>query len=238
MKTKQRLLQGSGIAVMIAAAWFADNKVLEQSHSPATRSEDPKRPELAMKRLPLMDEVLKSQLDEGLKKAESLLAKELPLNEEAEDSEQEEAEVTRYAAWQRADGFGVSSKPSIPLNTQVREYEAVKAEKPKTLPGVGDQVELPLLNGESATVEIKSSVVTRNGDYSWSGHLEGYGDDYPVVVTYGDSSSFAMITTPNGSYSMESVNGVGWLYKNPSEHELSHPGVEDYLEIPGESHVH
>ncbi|MEE2733240.1 MAG: hypothetical protein VYA55_20645 [Pseudomonadota bacterium] len=127
--------------------------------------------------------------------------------------------------------------PTFMLHDDVREYEVVNTDAATTYPGEGERVQLTLLNGKQVTVNVKNSQVTRNGDYSWSGHLDGYGDDYPVVMTYGKTSTFAMITTPEGSYSMESVEGVGWLYKNPAEHELTRPGHEDFLEIP-EQHIH
>ncbi|RLU01853.1 hypothetical protein [Ketobacter sp.] len=128
--------------------------------------------------------------------------------------------------------------PSFMLHDDVREYEVVNTDAAATYPGEGERVQLTLLNGKQVTVNVKNSTVTRNGDYSWSGHLDGYGDDYPVVMTYGKTSTFAMITTPEGSYSMESVEGVGWLYKNPAEHELTRPGHEDFLEIPEQHSQH
>ena len=53
-------------------------------------------------------------------------------------------------------------------------------------------------------------------------------------MTYGADAVFASITTPQGSYSLESVNGSGWIYKNPAEVELTQPGKNDYLEVPEE----
>ena len=128
--------------------------------------------------------------------------------------------------------------PSFMLNDDIRDYEVVNTDSAPSYPEEGEQVQLTLLNGQQVVVNVKSSKVTRNGDFSWSGHLDGYGEDYPVVMTYGKTSMFAMITTPEGSYSMESVDGVGWLYKNPAEHELAHPGQEDFLEIPVQQQSH
>ena len=128
--------------------------------------------------------------------------------------------------------------PTFMLHDDVREYEVVTMDSTPSLPGEGEQIVVPLLNGASVVVNVKSSKVTRNGDYSWSGHVAGYGNDYPVIMTYGSQSAFAMITTPQGSYSMESVGGVGWLYKNPAEHELTAPGHEDFLEIPEQHQTH
>ncbi len=123
--------------------------------------------------------------------------------------------------------------PSIPLNERIRDYDVVEIEQhPESIPDVGDQVTLPMLKGQHVVVDVKSISISANGDKTWSGHLQGGGTDYPVIMTYGETSIFAMITTPEGSYSMESVRGVGWLYKNPSELELSSTENNDYLEVP------
>jgi hypothetical protein len=79
--------------------------------------------------------------------------------------------------------------------------------------------------------DVQSTTTNPNGDYTWSGHLQGHGTDYPVVMTYGEHSIFATITTPEGSYTMESIDGLGWLYKNPAEVELSNPGAKDFLDV-------
>ena len=126
---------------------------------------------------------------------------------------------------------GIES-PSIPLNEKIVDYEVVEIDQhPERFPQVGEQVTLPMLNGQEVVIDVQSISTSANGDQTWSGHLQGQGTDYPVIMTYGESSVFAMITTPEGSYSMQSVNGVGWLYKNPSELELSTTGTHDYLEV-------
>lgn len=134
-------------------------------------------------------------------------------------------------AWRIADASAPS--PSMPLPGGVVTYEpvAVDMENP-VYPEAGQQTAVTLPGGEQLRVNVKSNTDNPNGDYSWRGHLDGYGDEYPVVMTYGGNSVFATVTTPNGSYSLESVNGSGWIYKNPSEFELSHPGANDFLEIP------
>jgi len=89
-----------------------------------------------------------------------------------------------------------------------------------------------MLKGEKVVANVEASVMNPNGDYTWRGHLQGYGDSYPVVVTYGATSMMATITTPAGSYSMTTVNGLGWLYKNPAEVELVDHLKNDFLEPP------
>jgi len=141
-----------------------------------------------------------------------------------------EAPAISHNAWQMADYK--SETPKIPLNEKIVAYTIVQLEQhPANLPSVGEQVQLPMLHDQQITANVESTTVSPNGDYTWSGHLQGHGTDYPVVMTYGEHSIFATITTPEGSYTMESLDGLGWLYKNPAEIELSTPGSKDYLDV-------
>jgi hypothetical protein len=136
-------------------------------------------------------------------------------------------------AWRIADAS--SGNPTMPLPGGVVVYEPVSVDMENpAYPEAGQQTSVTLPGGEQFRVNVKSNTVNPNGDYSWRGHLDGHGDEYPVVMTYGGNSVFATVTTPKGSYTLESVNGSGWIYKNPSEFELSHPGANDFLEIPHE----
>lgn len=135
-------------------------------------------------------------------------------------------------AWRMADASAATPTMPLPGGVSVYEPVSVDMENP-TYPEAGQQTSVTLPGGEHLQVNVERSTTNPNGDYTWRGHLDGYGDDeYPVVMTYGGSSVFATVTTPNGSYTLESVNGSGWIYKNPSEFELSNPGANDYLEIP------
>ena len=132
--------------------------------------------------------------------------------------------------WQKADNS--SATPSIPLSQKIANYEIVQLDAhPANLPVVGEQITLSMLNDQKISVSVESAVTSENGDYTWRGHLANHGDDYPVIMTYGEHSTFATITTPEGAYTLESVDGLGWLYKNPSVIELSAPGVNDFLEV-------
>lgn len=123
-----------------------------------------------------------------------------------------------------------SLAPSISLNPKVKIYSPVTLEPhPDRLPAEGEQIILPMFDGKSVKVNVESAESNANGDYIWSGHLDGHNNDYPVVMTYGENTTFATITTPEGSYSLEAVKGVGWLYKNPAEAELTSQGKNDFL---------
>ena len=120
---------------------------------------------------------------------------------------------------------------SLTLPPQIETYAAI-AVQPQSqqdlFPGKQTQFVLPGEGEVSVTIAEVSPL--KSGGYRWTGHLTEYGDQYPAVSTSGKTSAFAMITTPLGSYSMESVNGLGWIYKNPSEQQLSTPGHIDGIE--------
>lgn len=145
-------------------------------------------------------------------------------------SPQSMPQVATLTSWQMANVK--ASVPKITLSERISDYAIVELEQhPASFPAAGEQIQLPMLNGQKVIVNVESNTTNPNGDYTWSGHIEGFGSDYPVVMTYGEHSIFATITTPEGSYSMESMDGSGWLYKNPAEIELSNPGAKDFLEI-------
>lgn len=167
--------------------------------------------------------------EKALVEANKALAQQAPVRELTESPA-----VTQEStpAWRIANTETVS----MPVPNGVAVYEPVSVDMDSPVyPSPGEQVSLPLPGGETVKATVKSSNENPNGDYSWRGHLDGYGTDYPVVMTYGGSSVFATVTTPKGSYTLESINGSGWVYKNPAEVELSDPGKNDYLEIP---HTH
>lgn len=140
-------------------------------------------------------------------------------------------QVAKLTSWEM--GNVKAATPSIPLNEKITDYAIVQLEQnPALLPAVGEQIWLPMLGGQSVVANVESMTKNPNGDFTWSGHLQGHGTDYPVVMTYGEHSIFATITTPEGSYTMESIDGLGWLYKNPAEVELSNPGAKDFLDVP------
>ena len=95
-----------------------------------------------------------------------------------------------------------------------------------------DSVALTLLDGDTVQATVASVSIAVNGDRSLRGHLDGYGDQYPVTMTIGKHNAFATVTTPDGSYTLESVDGSGWLYQNPDAAALEHQDYVATLEIP------
>ncbi|MES1196214.1 MAG: hypothetical protein ABUL58_04635 [Steroidobacter sp.] len=94
----------------------------------------------------------------------------------------------------------------------------------------GDRISFQLPDGSEAVAHVENTWTESNGDQVWSGHIEDVaGADYRIVVTQGSSATFASINTSKGSYSLESINGRGVVYKNPEMGDVAPRGTTDYL---------
>jgi hypothetical protein len=168
---------------------------------------------------------------EDLNAASNTLIADINTTHASQTAVQTQTPETLGAAWQAAGNK--SGTPQIPLSDKITQYQIIEIEThPKSLPLVGQAVTFPLFDGKAVSALVKTIHVHPNSDYSWRGHLQAYGSEYPVTMTYGQQGVFASITTPEGSYSMESQDGLGWLYKNPAEPELTLPGNSDFVEPP------
>jgi hypothetical protein len=108
-----------------------------------------------------------------------------------------------------------SEVPPLELNPQITHAEVIRLPEADLLEkNPGDRLSIPLLEGRSLAVTVEEASRLPNGDYSWRGYVEGEEDDFPVIFTVGKNSAFATITSWEGSYTMESVGGVGYLYRN------------------------
>lgn len=117
------------------------------------------------------------------------------------------------------------------ISTQAREQMTVDVSS-ADLGNVksGDQVNFQLPDGSEAVAHVENTWTENNGDQVWSGHVEDVaGRDYRIVVTQGVSATFATINTSKGSYSLESINGRGVVYKNPEMGDVAPKGSTDYL---------
>jgi hypothetical protein len=80
---------------------------------------------------------------------------------------------------------------------------------------VGDSVTLPLPDGSTLEARVTKVELQRGGERNWQGEIRVDGDSYPVNFTVGKQATFGFIGTPQGSYSVETLGGKGWVYKNP-----------------------
>ncbi|MGL6509606.1 hypothetical protein ACSZNJ_07245 [Aeromonas hydrophila] len=108
--------------------------------------------------------------------------------------------------------------------------DAVEQPQPIALQGsdleraqVGDSVALPMPDGSTLQARVTKVELQRGGERNWQGEIRVDGDSYPVNFTVGKQATFGFIGTPQGSYSVETLGGKGWVYKNPPL-DLGHGG--------------
>lgn len=115
-----------------------------------------------------------------------------------------------------------------PINLDPKELDVI---------ATGDSISFSLPGNYQFDAVVKKTTYSRNGDKTLIGHLDGAtspdGDAYPVILTLGSNTTFATILTPYGSYSMETINGQGWIYKNPPRSILE--TAETDVVIPDDS---
>ncbi|WP_421197232.1 hypothetical protein [Aeromonas enteropelogenes] len=80
---------------------------------------------------------------------------------------------------------------------------------------IGDSVTLPLPDGSTLKARVTKVQLQRGGERNWQGEVQIDGGRYPVNFTVGKQATFGFIGTPQGSYSVETLGGKGWVYKNP-----------------------
>ena len=81
---------------------------------------------------------------------------------------------------------------------------------------VGDKVSLPYMGEGEYEATITSKTLHKNGSVSVSGDIIDSGNKYSVVLTEGKNMSFGTVTTPNGSFEIETKNGQGYVYSTDS----------------------
>ena len=126
---------------------------------------------------------------------------------------------------------------AIPLEEKIQSREPVTLDPGQAAEvAVGDVIQLPLPGTSQYQAVVDRVSVGDNGETNWTGYLQGYDTDYPVVFTLGAQSGFATITTPEGQYAMEAVDGSGWVYKTPELIDLVDPDQPDFLITDGTGH--
>ena len=156
--------------------------------------------------------------------------------EDEEQLETESDEIDPIVLWTLASSDLLSSLNTAPTHPAIHDPYVITLDSGwSTQFQEFDEVTLHLPN-EDAIVIIENRSVFPNGDISWSGHLSGYEDQYPTVMTIGKTISFGTITTPNGEYTIEVKGTIGTVYKTPRVDELSSDDSPDFL-IPDEHYI-
>ena len=104
---------------------------------------------------------------------------------------------------------------------------------------VGDTIKLPSLGQIEYEAKITKKITHKNGSTSVTGNLVGdQNAKFSVVLTEGKTSSYASITTPEGAYEIETINGIGYVYSvQDIENKYIDPTKDDFLLPPGSVHI-
>ena len=112
---------------------------------------------------------------------------------------------------------------------------AIKVEK-ESLKNLkkGDRIALPYMGMGEYEAQISSKTIHKNGSVSVTGNIVGSNGDYSVVLTEGKNSMFGSITTKDGAFEIETINGKGYVYSvDEIDREWIDYGKKDTLEPDG-----
>jgi hypothetical protein len=79
-------------------------------------------------------------------------------------------------------------------------------------------------------------IIHKDGSTSITGNLINSNKKYSVVLTQGKNSSFGSLTTPEGTYEIEVLNGKGYVYSvNDIDKKRIDYTKEDVIQVDKES---
>jgi len=79
---------------------------------------------------------------------------------------------------------------------------------------IGDTVILPNINGLTYKLKIGTHTISKRGNTSVSGKFTDNGISYSAIITEGKTSAFISMNTPEGTYEIELMNGIGFIYQS------------------------
>jgi len=127
----------------------------------------------------------------------------------------------------------------LPIKEGITPVASIKIPKNsiKNL-NIGDTVSLPYMGNGQFDAKISDKQIHKNGSVTVTGNLVDSDKEYSVVLTEGKSMSFGTITTPNGSFEIETKNGVGYVYSTDDiDKKLIDYSKKDTL-VPTDAHSH
>ena len=168
--------------------------------------EIPKAPELEDEALIFDEENLNlDNLEDDLKEEKKIVPKEV----EPEMVEEESEEIKDIMVETDIEEV----KKSFPVKEGINPLIAVEIPKGTIRKlEIGDKVSLPYMGAGEYEATITEKTTHKNGSVSVTGNIFDSGNQYSVVLTEGKSMSFGTVTTPNGSFEIETKDGQGYVY--------------------------
>ncbi|SFV61292.1 hypothetical protein MNB_SV-8-1188 [hydrothermal vent metagenome] len=79
---------------------------------------------------------------------------------------------------------------------------------------IGDTLLLPPIDGISYEMKVQSKQILQSGTVNIEGDFIENGMVYSAVLTEGKKATFISMVTPNGTYEVNILNGIGYIYAN------------------------
>ena len=98
---------------------------------------------------------------------------------------------------------------------------------------IGDAITLPEIDGQQYVVHVIRREVNSNQSVTIKASIEGESSRYYSLMTEGEKTSFITVTSPEGVYEMETVNGEGYVYNaNDIRKAWINPSKTDGVAVP------
>lgn len=98
---------------------------------------------------------------------------------------------------------------------------------------VHDKLTLPNIEGDDYTIIISAIIKNSDGSSSLTGVFKDEGISYTTTMTKSTHSSYVTLSTPQGTYEIETRDGVGYIYKTSDiRKHLQKPNVNDVIVLP------
>ncbi len=79
---------------------------------------------------------------------------------------------------------------------------------------VGDTILLPSIDGNIYELAITHKEVSSRGNVSIDGSFSENSVNYSAILTEGNNAAFISMNTPEGTFEIELLNGIGYVYAN------------------------
>ena len=79
---------------------------------------------------------------------------------------------------------------------------------------IGDTLLLPPIDGISYEMKVQSKQILQSGTVNIEGDFIENGIVYSAVLTEGKKATFISMVIPNGTYEVNILNGIGYIYTN------------------------
>ena len=139
-----------------------------------------------------------------------LAIKKMPLKNGLDEDEQELKDIMVEADMEEV-------KKDFPTKKGISPLIAIDLQKGAISKlEVGDKISLPYMGAGEYEATITTKKTHKNGSVTVTGNLIDSGNEYSIVLTEGKNMSFGSVTTPDGTFEIETKDGKGYVYSTTS----------------------